>query len=48
MATKQIIEIEVTWTGWKKLRLNALIAWLSNLSDDLEISRISVKEKKKK
>lgn len=46
MATKQIIQIEVTWDGWRKLRLNPLIAWLVNL-ENLEIKRITVKEVKK-
>jgi hypothetical protein len=48
MATKQVIEIDVTWSGWKKLKLNALLAWLSNVSPELEINRITVREVKKK
>lgn len=44
--SKQIIRIEVTWEGWKTLRLNALIAWLASL-DNLEIKRIDVREPKK-
>ena len=47
MATKQVIEIDVTWSGWSKLNLSALIVWLGNLNG-LEINRISVKEVKKK
>lgn len=46
MATRQIIQIEVTWSGWKKLRLNSIIAWLANTTE-LEINRITVKEVKK-
>lgn len=46
MATKQIIRIEVTWAGWQKVRLNALIVWLSSITD-LEITRLTVKEVKK-
>lgn len=46
MATRQVIQIEVTWEGWKQLRLNALIAWLANL-EGLEIKRLVVREPKK-
>lgn len=47
MATKQIIVIEVTWSGWHKLRLNALIAWLASQGENLEIQRLVVREPKK-
>lgn len=43
--TKQIIEIEVTWSGWKKLSLNWLIQKL--MEAGLEVERFSIKEKKK-
>lgn len=50
MATRQVIQIEVTWSGWNKLKLEALIAWLaatSMNSKDLGIHRLVVKEIKK-
>lgn len=50
MATKQVIQISVTWSGYSRLKLGALIAWLaetSNNSNDLDIKRLEVKEVKK-
>lgn len=45
MATKQLIEIDVTWdTYGKKLSLSWLTDKIANAG--LEIKRISVKEKK--
>jgi hypothetical protein len=46
MATKQVIEINVTWEGWSKLRISHLLNYLANL-DKLSIERISVREVKK-
>lgn len=45
MATKQVIEIDVTWdTYGTKLDLSSLVKWIA--SADIKMKRISVKEKK--
>lgn len=44
--TKQIIKIDVTWAGYKKLRLNWLIKKLAEI-EDLEIERLSITEPRK-
>lgn len=45
--TKQVIQIDVTWAGYKKLALKWLIRQLA-LQDDLEIERLSIREVKKR
>lgn len=44
--TRQIIEIDVTWTGYKKLLLKWLITQL--LECNLEVERFTVREVKRK
>lgn len=46
MATKQVIEIDVTWTNWKKMRLDWLLARM--LEADIEFDRLNIREVKKK
>jgi hypothetical protein len=45
--TRQIIEIDVTWTGWKKLKLKNVLVCLMNLAD-LDIERVTIREAKRK
>lgn len=45
--TRQIIEIDVTWTGYKSLALKWLLRKLAE-QDDLDIERINLREIKRK
>lgn len=50
MATKQVIEIDVTWDHWsKKLNLASLIQFIAaaSLTEAAPIKRMSVREIKK-
>lgn len=49
MVTKQVIKIDVTWSGYSTLKLEALIAWFAQTSlsnKELGIKRLEVKEVK--